>query len=185
MPLLFDHPREPPGGYHFLDPSSYNIRAKSLRELLFKIAEYRAKNGMPPGNPYKEIETYYSTECPWLISNVGTSPVANEDPIARWINRTWRTPPSKWAESIQAGTRYGTCLDCPHYVADHSFSPESNRRLLILGAGHLGGMAGICKVHHWPVALACAVEKMEVTAEVEGCWVRTSAADASIQSTAH
>jgi len=170
MPLIFDHPRSPVGGHSFLDPSGVLIRADKLMELPAKIASYRSVNGLAAGNPEAEIEAKYAVDNPWLVSKVGTTPVVQEDPIARWLNRAWRMPIKDWAESETVNARLGTCVACEHYAPDHPFSAEATRRLLVMGAGKLR-TAGACKVHHWACGLAALAQAPESDLRVEGCWV--------------
>lgn len=166
-----DHSRQPPGGYSFPDASGYTLRADSIPALLQAIADYRANNGLHPGDPAAELESHYARLYPWLISKVGAAPKTVEDTVLRWLNRQWRAPVSKWAEAMTAKKRYAVCQDCPYYEPAHPWSAESVRRLIILGAGRTAGMDGVCRVHHWSVALACAAESLPTTASVNECWV--------------
>lgn len=169
--LITDHSRQPPGGHSFPDESGHTLRADNIPDLLQAIADYRAKNGLHPGDPAAELEALYARLYPWLISKVGTVTKAVEDPTLRWLNRQWRTPVAKWAEAMTAKKRYAVCQGCPYYAPAHPWSAESTRRLIILGAGKTAGMDGVCKVHHWAVALACAAERLHATATADGCWV--------------
>jgi len=171
--LILDHPREPPEGHYYPDPSAYTVRAKSLRELLNAISSYRTQNALPAGNVTQEVEDFYRVQFPWLVSKVGVNPVVREDPIARWLNRIWRAPIKDWAESEKVEGRMATCLACPHYAPDHPFDRDSKRRLYILGGGRFSE-TGACKVHHWAVGLAMLDEKPEVSVAVEGCWAVTA-----------
>lgn len=173
MPLLFDHPQSPPGGYSFPDPSGVLLKADNLRGLLGRIASFRATNGFAPGNPAVELETYCKANHPWLVTKVGINPVGYEDPVARWINRMWTTPPKEreFSDAEIVRVRLDTCAACPHYSSFHPFSLNSRRRLEILGVGHIKDH-GACKVHHWAVGLAALVNAPEVKIPVEGCWAQ-------------
>lgn len=173
--LLLDHARPIPGGPSFLDPSGYLVRAKSISELLAAIASYRKNNGLPAGNPAREVETRFAVDYPWLISNTGTTPEVIQDPVARWLNRAWKSPIKDWAESETVIARLNTCLACEHYAPDHPFDGDSKRRLIILGAGRLKE-AGACKVHHWACGLAILDRTPGVVTGVEGCWAEESSA---------
>lgn len=177
--LVLDSSRQPPGGHSFPDSSGHTLRADSIPDLLTAIADYRAKNGLHPGDPYKELEAYYARLYPWLISRVGSVPSAPEDPCLRWLNRQWRQPVAKWVEAMTARRRYAQCQGCPHYVPLHPWSGESRRRLLILGGGKTDGMDGVCKAHHWAVGLACAAENLPTPADVPDCWVTVENADSA------
>lgn len=171
--LLLDHPRGIPGGPSFKDPSGYLIRAKTIPELLTTIASYRRNNGLPAGDPLREVERVFSVDYPWLISNVGQLAAAPVDPIARWLARAWKTPIKDWAESETVNARLNTCLTCEHYAPDHAFDSDSKRRLIILGAGRLKE-AGACKVHHWACGLSVLPHTQNVAVNVEGCWAHQS-----------
>jgi hypothetical protein len=173
MPLIQDHPRVPPGGHRFPDSSGFTIRAKSIPELLGTIALYRTQNALPPGDPAREVEQFYAMEFPWLISNVGTTPMVAADPVNRWLLRQWRNPPKEkeFAESENTSTRMAICRNCEHYVPEHPFTKDDNRRLIILGAGKLKTM-GACRVHHWACGLAVLIEKPGAATPVENCWAQ-------------
>lgn len=173
MPLILDHPRQPSGGHRYPDWSGFTIKAKSIPELLTAIASYRTQNALPPGDPAREVEQFYAMEFPWLISSVGQTPAAIVDPVNRWILRQWRNPPKEkeFAESVNTATRMAVCQNCEHYVPEHPFSADDNRRLIILGAGKLKTM-GACRVHHWACGLAVFIEKPDVTVPIEGCWAQ-------------
>lgn len=158
MPLIFDHAQVPPGGYSFPDPSGVVLRSDGLKPLLGKIAQFRSTNGFPPGNPALEVEAYCLIHHPWLVTKVGAVSPVTEDPVARWINRLWLTPPKEHAftESVIQDERLAVCAQCPHYVPSHPYSLQSRRRLTILGVGHIKDF-GACKAHHWPVGLAALI----------------------------
>jgi hypothetical protein len=170
MPLIHDHPQQPPGGHTFNDPSGVTIRADLLADLLTKIASYRAANGLPAGNPAAEVEADYKARHPWLVTKVGVTPPTQEDPIARWLNRQWRAPVKErdFVESTVTSARLATCAQCPFYVP-HSLPPEPTRRMRILGYGRLTD-EGACGAHHWIVGLAALQANPDTDYAPEGCW---------------
>lgn len=172
--LIYDHASQPYGGHHFRDPSGLILRAKTLKALLVAIADYRRTNGMAPGSPEKEVETFYSTEFPHLVSKLDPASEVAEDPIARWLNRIWRNPPKEreFVESEVELARLRTCTTCQHYTTDHLLSVDARRRLIILGAGRVHN-EGACKVQHWACGLAALVATPEAK-PVEGCWAQAS-----------
>jgi hypothetical protein len=171
VPLIFDHASAPPDGYTFKDPAGVTLTAPSLRELPPKVASFRASNGLPPGNPHAEIEADYRVRYPWLVSKVGLTPATPEDPVSRWLNRAWRSPVKErdFADSQLTEERLLTCAGCSHRVQTHAYSPESRRRLTILGCGRVTDTA-VCSVHHWPVGLAAMHSEPETAHQVDGCW---------------
>lgn len=169
MPLIVDHPRQPPGGHYFVDPSGVTIRSDTLNGLLDELSSYRARNGLTAGNAAKEVEQFYAVKFPWLITNVGTTPVVIEDPVARWIARAWRAPVKDWAEAEIVEARVRSCESCQHYAPLHPFDRDATRRLEILGAGRLRSM-GACKVQHWACGLAVLPHDVEPVTPVPECW---------------
>lgn len=183
MPLIRNHAQQPFGGHVFVDPTGHHITAKTVDVLLARIAEFRQANGLPPGNPEAEVEADYRTRFPWLVTPVGSVPQPVVDPVARWVNRIWKSPPRKWVESVERERRAETCVACPHYDAGHSPDADTARRILILGAGHERQM-GACRHYGWACGLAVAM--LDHDAEpVAGCWLKSSPPTTGIQSTAH
>lgn len=170
MPLIYDHPQAPSEGHRFKDPSGVWFEAKTLRELLAKVAAFRASNGLPSGNPAAEIEADYRVRHPYLVTKVGVTPPQLEDPVSRWLNRQWRAPVREkdFAESTVTYARLTRCAGCQFY-SPHTLSPENRRRMTILGYGRLTDESA-CTVHHWIVGLAALQTKPEVTYRPEGCW---------------
>lgn len=140
-----------------------------MKELITAITNYRSQNGLAAGNPSSEVEAYYAIHHPWMISKVGSVPTVIEDPVARWLNRAWRSPIKDWAESEMVNARMATCLTCEHYAADHQFDGEATRRLIILGAGKLKE-SGACKVHHWACGLAVLERNPRAAIYAARCW---------------
>lgn len=172
MPLIHDHAQQPPGGHDFIDPSGVRLHAERLSDLLTKIAAYRRANGLAAGDPAKEVEADYIVRYPWLVTKVGTTVAAKEDPIARWINRQWRLPVKErdFAESTVTAGRLARCAECEYYSPDHPYDAEARRRLTILGFGRVTDEAA-CSVHHWAVGLAALHQNPESPHRPEGCWI--------------
>lgn len=172
MSLVYEHPSTPPGGFTFKDPSGVTLSADTLRALPGRISSYRTSNGLPAGNPVAEIEADYKVRHPWLVSKVGVTPAVLEDPIARWLNRQWRTPTKErdFAESTVTASRLLKCAGCEFYTPTYSPPGEVNRRMRILGYGRLTDESA-CSVHHWIVGLAALQAKPETDYRPEGCWV--------------
>ncbi len=152
-----------------MDPSGFLLRSDTLRGLLTAIATYRKNNGFNPGNPAHEVETVYRKDYPWLVSNVGVIETKGVDPVARWLERAWRTPQPKFVESEMQEPRCVTCLTCEHYRPDHKYDTDALRRITILGRGKYK-LPGACTAHHWPVGLAVWMEAPDTPATVPGCW---------------
>jgi len=170
MPLVFQHARQPPDGHSFADKSGYVVKSTTLNGLLSAIASYRSNNGIYAGNPAVEVEKEYATKYPWLVTKIGEETKTYIDPVAQWVQRLWRDPPSDFVYLDESHARAAICLNCPHYAADHKFSQDINRRLIILGAGELKKM-GACKAHHLACGLAALMRNPTADLAIDRCWI--------------
>ena len=77
-----------------------------------------------------EVEADYKVRYPWLVSKVGETPVAKEDPVATWLNRAWRSPVKEreFIESVPLGERLSTCANCQFYESSWPYAAEARRR---------------------------------------------------------
>lgn len=126
---------------------------------------------MHPGNPYAEVERFYASKFPWLITKVGETPKPVIDPIGLWVDRMWRDAiqAKNFVESEPFEARMRTCEGCEHYAADHSYAQDLSRRLTILGGGRYRA-SGACRIHHWACGLASLIEQPTTRVPVAGCW---------------
>lgn len=170
MALLHDHPQKPPAGDHFTDPTGVILRAKSIEELLTSIVRYRSNNGLPKGNPAREVEDFYRVQYPWLVQGE-PEPTAKQDQLDAWLNRIWRNPPHRWVDESKVETRLNGCFGCPEYDAEWRPDPAGLKRLMVLGGGRYHQGAGFCRHHRWACGLAIAVDAPDSTASaLDGCW---------------
>jgi hypothetical protein len=171
VPLIYDHAQTPPEGWRFYDPAGVWVSGDTLRELEINVAQFRANNGLPPGNPAGELEAKYAKECPWLVSKVGAVPIAREDPVERWVARLWRDPvrEREFVENTVTAERLGVCADCPHLGSDYSPSQEVRRRAAILSAGRPINHHS-CSAHGWLVSLAALHPRPASPISVQTCW---------------
>ena len=177
MPLIRNHAQRPPSGYHFTDPSGVEITGDGIDDLLASIASYRSANGLPPGSPESEVEAYYKTRYPWLVTKVGAVAAPSADPIESWVNKIWRlAPPQKeYVEGVELERRRGTCVTCEHYDEDFALSGEPNRRLMLLAVG--APPMGSCRLHHWACELAVLIRAPVGASQSapEHCWAARDA----------
>ncbi|NOS67374.1 MAG: hypothetical protein HOO67_03345 [Candidatus Peribacteraceae bacterium] len=73
MGLIFNPNLYPPSGYIFQDADGTKFRGESWRDVRRQIAEYRARNGMPAGDPEAEINAQQCAQTPGLCH--GDKPV--------------------------------------------------------------------------------------------------------------
>lgn len=169
MPVLRQHPQQPPGGHSFPDPSGVLIKADSVDALLLRIAEYRAVNGFHAGNPEAELESYYSMTYPWLITKVGEVSHKADDRAIKWLNRIWKEAPRRLNEKTEYDARIKECQSCEHYT-QRAYVPDDLRRLLTISADRSTDRSE-CGLHGWIVGLAASLPLPEPKPEINfDCW---------------
>lgn len=177
MPLIHDHPQVPPEGHYFPDQTGVTIRGDSVRDLVAKVTDYRATNGLPMGSPSAEIETFYAGQFPWLISKVGAAPAADIDPFAEWLRREWKEPIKEWSMDYEIDQRQKKCAECPHFsTLPDTVTMEQRRRLLILMGGKSQDVSPYCA--HFFASLAVVWRRLSpllrrdgVNSDALNCWI--------------
>lgn len=153
MPIIPDHPQQPPGGHHFPDPSGVTLRGDSPEAVAEAIASYRAANALPSGHPDSELESYYRTQFPWLISKVGQTVTSAPSLVEAWLNRIWREAPRDIVERRQAEAIHAPCATCAHHIDTITPDPEHAYRLTLLARGQPLAMDG-CTLNRWVPGVA-------------------------------
>lgn len=153
MPIIRDHPQQPPGGHNFQDPSGVLLREKDVDALIVAIADYRAQNALPAGDPEAELEASYKVRFPWLISKVGETASNAPSMIEAWLNRTWREAPRELLERRQAEAKHAKCQTCPHYEPVIAPTPDKLYRLNLLARGQKLATDG-CHLNGWVPGVA-------------------------------
>ena len=191
MPLIRNHAAMIPGGVHvFTDPTGVTLKHETIDGLLADIARYRTNNGMPPGDPERELERLYKVKYPWMVSKTGPE---GETPLlakeTAWLGQLWRNAPKEWANKDEVDRRKWVCQGCEHFRPNRSPDAVDRWRIMVLGRGRGSPDMGICHEQGWYCGLAILFEKPEAKA-VKGCWIRPPdapavPADTASQSTGH
>lgn len=117
----------PPGGYEFVDADSIRHVGTSLRDLISKLAAYRTRRGIAPGNPVAEVHGQLCSRFPTRCLN-GEPPAADQPlpsgaqslgtRITAWLRSVWTEMSQSRIEFVDEATvkqRALTCIACPNY----------------------------------------------------------------------
>lgn len=157
MSLRIDtkHMSQPEGGWSFIIPdgpilSSDKVGEPGLESVKKQIADYRAANGYPAGDPEHDIAKSYALRCPWLILEVPEALKESNDAEA-WIHRMWRSFPQGMAEARVRDERFEQCLQCAHFepLDTTDISNEGLRRLMLMNPVKTRTEHGWCLLRGW------------------------------------
>ena len=176
----------PPGGHQF-HCHGITFTDELFPDLVKKVAEFRVTNLLPMGDPKQEILQYYLEKWPNMVmadySEVAPSTASNFQQWARWVGRTWRTPPKATVTSKEAGDRMAICKACPRNKPfDWPKTAESaalSQRTFLLRKGYdFSSGCGFCDLHKADVSVFCFLATPDAFSEIESqaepqasCWV--------------
>jgi hypothetical protein len=117
----------PPSGYEFIDSENIRHVGSSLNDLISKVAAYRTRRGLPPGNPISEVNEYlcklFPTRCkegPASSSvTVGSTP-SLATRITEWLRAVWLRVSQKQVEFVsedEVKRRADICKACSLHAA--------------------------------------------------------------------
>jgi hypothetical protein len=124
--MLFNPHLSPPGGFEFIDPEGVRHVGDNANHLAAKLAEYRIRRGLPPGNPVAEIHGDLCQRFPGYCQG-GPKPASEKPPatqpldplttqIGRWLLGVHREAAAKAAKYVpeeEAARRAAICAKCP------------------------------------------------------------------------
>lgn len=121
-----------PGGYHYEENGKKIVEdAISYEDLIERLAKYRAANGLPLGDPQRDVDRYICTNYPNMCGGQMPTPVDDgTDPIelcyGQPVKRTPRERVMQWAanrmqkvgqielvDRDEANRRATVCAMCP------------------------------------------------------------------------
>lgn len=149
--ILENHPKQPQGGHNYPLPGGSGVlRAKTLEELSVLLARYRVNNGLPHGDPWRDIELYYAKQYPWMIEgDLPDNPEpTHEENVWKWVNHLWANPPKTRVKVNVDGQRAAICRTCEQFTPLDEKPSELRRRILVLTNGSIL-VNGSCKLHGW------------------------------------
>lgn len=149
MGLVFNPNLYPPDGYRFRDADGTLFKGESWRDVRRQVAEYRARNNMPAGDPEAEINAQQCAQTPGLCHGDKPAPVRvagsgsnGNERVLNWlgsvlISRRQNGTPAV-IDNATARTRAAICAVCPRQKAlsaacDACLNTIRDSRKVILG----------------------------------------------------
>jgi rubrerythrin len=124
-----------PGGWHFKAYGKMIVNeAESYTDLIHKLAQYRAANGMELGDPQEDIDRYICTTFPNMCGaytrvapEEGVDPVETSygvpvkktprERVMQWaVNRMQKVGQIEFVDKEEADRRALICSECPHRI---------------------------------------------------------------------
>lgn len=187
-----DQGREPFGGHHFYQKTQglpLRLSAPNYKALVEKVSTYRLTNGIPLGDPAKEITDYYAENWPWMVVEDFQPEKGPEDPDytawKAWLYAAWRRPSPKIVPRLQAKERWEKCKACRHNQPlkgqGSREAEELQKRAFIYRRGEWTPKElGFCCLHKWDISTSSVLDKPETysaspEAKEPGCWVNEEA----------
>lgn len=112
----------PEGGYIFVESDGTRFRGESWKDLIAKVAEYRARNGREKGDPEAEIFTQYCVRMPshcgmhTTHQTIVPHSMTFNQKVLQWFSNLleWkRRNPIARVTDGEAARRAAICARCP------------------------------------------------------------------------
>ena len=180
----------PPGGFVFKDADGIEHRGGNIEDLAYKIAEYRLRRDMPPGNPVAEATeqlcTRYPSRCRRTLASSGavlakTKANALMSAVAVWLRETWRRVATRqvtWASTDVVKARVATCLACKYHQVASVDCPTCQDSLdrvsfqLRAGRDRDSGRLSMCNHYQRDARVDVLLEDPPDPQAPEPCWKR-------------
>lgn len=122
-----------PGGWHYEEGKMIIEDAISYEDLINRLAEYRAVNGLPLGDPQADIDNYICTTYPNMCGRQpapqeeGVDPVelsygqpvqkSSRERVMQWaVNRMQKAGQIEFVDAEEADRRAAICNACPKKI---------------------------------------------------------------------
>lgn len=186
----------PPGGFHYPVDEGVVLKAPTYAKLVTEIETWRTQNGIPVGDPHKDIDQYFCSKWPhFCIAQKHETSANKGENISKGVN-AWaaimlrNTPQGGYPLVNQdvAERRCKTCIGCPFNkvwrtgCASCSQATDSilirlrQLRKITLDEGLLG-----CSINnfdnktaiHFPLS-ALGITSERMAAIPQNCWIHHS-----------
>ncbi len=116
----------PPGGFHWIEKhngAEIRITGDSVDNTAANLEKYRLTNGIPLGDPRKEIADFICKSWPHFCNDnenrflnegqrVGSA-AALATRVAQWVTRLWNIGADNFVRDQEAQRRAEICTSCP------------------------------------------------------------------------
>jgi hypothetical protein len=171
-----NHAKPPPGGHRF-ESGKIKIAGSDPDDVIERMIDYRAENGLPLGWPEHELAQFYKKIAPWLVRDTAT--IVGKEPSQETAEKSMvaitSVPALLSAFSPDVKTRNDACAKCAfcskEIIPDSRYEKASERKLDAL-LGERGSWAfGVCSFALLPVRFICR-STIPLQSMPECCWMK-------------
>jgi hypothetical protein len=115
----------PKDGYYFIDRDGTRLNGENWNAVIARVADYRKRNGFPPGNPDQEVHEQACEHNPAYCSEITeqqremTRVASLKGRVLGWLSTLLRSKekdPLKYVDDTTAKNRADVCIGCPKNV---------------------------------------------------------------------
>lgn len=116
----------PPGGFHYIEKHGgieIKIESSSHHAVAEAVLKFRLNNGIPPGNPQKDVNDYVCKNHPHFCTQTdepylsGAAPLSREQHLSRrvaeWMVSLFKLGSDNETTQTRANERAAICAACP------------------------------------------------------------------------
>lgn len=117
----------PPDGYHYVESDGARIFGDTWNGVIARVASYRKRAGLPPGDPRAEVVAQACSRNPGYCVEMNDGVTAAQlqksslkSRILKWLNEVRNTRPDQRPPGVArelAAQRATICAQCPHNTA--------------------------------------------------------------------
>jgi hypothetical protein len=181
----------PSGGHFFKDSDGSNHRAGSWKRVIEKVRDYRARAGLPPGNPNDEVMAQACVRQPAICNNAPTqvTVVKKDAPfkakVLQWfreISKSQARGPLRYVSELERKQRVAICSKCPFNIDTETSGCGSCKaavaayRRNLLASRPVDDSLGGCKILNADLPTAVSLDEVRVdnAALPAHCWRKIS-----------
>jgi hypothetical protein len=182
----------PKGGFVYTDDEKVVHVGGTLEELISRLASYRVRRGLPPGNPVAEVHGQLCQRFPDRCLNEplpdASKPAEASGPLpgtrlVAWLRDLWLRASQKQIAFVteeESAKRAAICRQCPHYKpmpTECAACAETFNHLsfqLRAGRDKFSKSLTMCDRFHTDLRVDTLVEQPDQPKAPENCWKRGS-----------
>lgn len=182
----------PPSGFEFTDLDGLVHRGSGITDLAAKLTDYRARRGLPIGNPAAEVVeqlcSKYPSRChkgeppsPAVLAQSNANIVASG--VGDWLRQVWTRLSQrkiKWVADEVVKQRVAACLACPQHGPVKGDCPACQESLntvstqLRAGRDRASSVLRTCSFFKTDARVDVLIDQQTVADAPEGCWKRAN-----------
>lgn len=188
--MIWNNSLWPPGGFVYTDSDGLVHSGNNVEDLARRITDYRARRGLPIGNPAAEVTEQLCRNFPSRCLK-GEPPSektlkqsranAVSTSVGVWLRETWANLSRrliKWVPEETVKERVKICLACPQHdrIAGSCASCQESQNAvsfqLRAGRDRVSGVLNTCTHFKTDARVDVLIDQPTITNAPEGCWKR-------------